>query len=117
VHRAAPCRSVPVTSTLDRAKTVNHHRIILFTVAALLPGIAAAACAAPPIKTQEHAVCIAQEIVARSEPKWEVAYRAQQTATVWLIHYAPMSSNVRGGAGILEIERLTGAVKVREVSR
>lgn len=43
-------------------------------------------------------------------PQWEVVYESKDNGTKWQVGYAPKLSNVRGGAGVLTVDKETGRI-------
>jgi hypothetical protein len=77
----------------------------------------AAGCPPPPVGTAEHAACLARLFVERSQPQWEVVLTPKAAGAVWLVEYSPKSSNVRGGAGLLQVAKPTGNVTLVRAER
>lgn len=73
-------------------------------------------CPSPPVLTDTHAVCIAKRSTERKPMTWKVRYTVSERGDFWLVSYAPEGS-VRGGAGMMKIERLTGKVTFLEGQR
>jgi len=69
-------------------------------------------CPSLPVTTASHAICLAKRFVENKKPQWAVSYETKETTDHWLVYYHPASSNVRGGAGDLKIEKSPGTVKL-----
>lgn len=71
----------------------------------------ASVCAELPVSTEAHAICLAKAFSEQpSPPPWELAFTATEREQDWLVHFSPRSSNVRGGAADLSVEKATGKV-------
>jgi hypothetical protein len=93
------------------------HLVASAAATALLTLSAAASagdCAAPPVTTADHAVCLARQFAEKPKPPpWELEFKAKEAASHWLVYYGPKpSSGVRGGAGDLQIEKKSGEVRL-----
>jgi hypothetical protein len=94
-----------------------------FTVAvttALLQVVALATeeCRPPPVASSEQALCFAGKFIKQQPPvPWEVKFNVKESDLQWLVSYHPVSSEVRGGAGDLRIDKASGRVTVVQVYR
>jgi hypothetical protein len=64
---------------------------LLIAATALLPAHTwAADCAAPPVKTPDHATCLARQFAERpSPPSWELVFQVKDAKSHWLVYYGP----------------------------
>jgi hypothetical protein len=68
-------------------------------------------CPPPPVITESHAICLARNFVENPKPSLALSYEVSEREGHWLVYYRPTASNVRGGAGDLQIEKISGNVK------
>ena len=78
---------------------------------------AATTCLPAPVSTAEQAACLARAFVSRSQPQWEVVLEPKDTGAEWLVEYRPKSLSVRGGSGVLQVAKSTGAVTLVRAER
>lgn len=91
-----------------------HKILYTFLLPALLTVFAAHAeeCPLPPVNSAPHAVCLAKRFAENPKPEWTVGYEAKETKGHWLVYYRPTSRGVRGGGGDIQIEKVSGVVKL-----
>lgn len=80
--------------------------------------VQAGECAMPPVSTAHQAKCFAGKFVEGGLPlQWQVAYYAEDAGPFWYVRYEPRGEGVRGGAGMLKVDKTSGTVTVLQAYR
>jgi hypothetical protein len=70
-------------------------------------------CPPPPVASAAHATCLGLQYFESPTPSsWELGCEAREQGSAWLVRCTPRSSGVRGGGGEVEVEKLSGKVKL-----
>lgn len=105
-----------LTKSLDKLDGTSTTPFVLIFLALLLMPVSplafAAQCPAPPIESKTHANCLARQFVEHSSPpEWELTFDANESEKLWFVSYGPkLGSGIRGGGGMLSINKATGKV-------
>ena len=95
-----------------------HRIIVLMGLASSCALASEANCPAPPVATADAAICLAKLQVGKAGSQtYSVSYRAEAHKDYFVVVYGPKDSNVRGGGGMLKVDRVTGQVALVEVYR
>jgi hypothetical protein len=89
-------------------------RIFVMTAIGLLPlASIAQESAPPPVVTPEHAICVGRQYFERRAPSLgKFSCEAKEHGKLWTVRCTTESSTVRGGGGELEVDSVSGKVKL-----